>query len=140
MPNYANGKIYQIISPNHPVPYIGSTTQPLCKRMVEHRKPSHWPNCSSRILIQAGDAYIELIEEFPCDNKEQLNKREGELIREMECVNHHVAGRTQKEWYEDNKEAVNARHKVYREANKEAINARLRAYRALKKTPVPSVE
>ena len=27
MPDYTKAKIYQIISPNHPVPYIGSTTQ-----------------------------------------------------------------------------------------------------------------
>jgi hypothetical protein len=124
--------------------------------MALHRRDKH---CSSRILIEAGDAYIELIEEFPCDNKEQLNKREGELIREMECVNQRIAGRTKKQWVEANKEEQiayhkayrvankedeTARNKAYREANIEAIrarnSARMRANRALKKTPVPSVE
>lgn len=135
MPNYANGKIYQIISPNHPLPYIGSTTQRLCNRMAEHRIHK---SCSSRILIEAEGAYIELIEYYPCDNKEQLNRREGEIMRSRECVNQRIAGRTlseyretnrealsaqAKEYYEANREAINAKHTIYRETNREAINA-----------------
>jgi hypothetical protein len=126
MPNYADGKIYQVISPNHSEPYIGSTTQPLCKRMVGHRTPSN--KCNSRIVIDAGDAYIELIEDYPCENREQLNKREGEIIRERTCVNRMVAGRTPKEWKNDNIEAVKTYRKTYREANIEAVLAEKRAY------------
>lgn len=126
MPDYSKGKIYQIISPNHPLPYIGSTTVALSKRMTEHRRLR---DCSSRIIIDAGDAYIELIEEFPCDNKEQLNKREGEVIRARECVNRRVAGQTIKEWYEINRITLSAKQKAYREANHEAILAQKKAYR-----------
>lgn len=125
--NYANGKIYQIISPNHPLPYIGSTTQPLCKRMAEHRSCRN--TSSSRVILEAGDAYIELIEEYPCENREQLNKREGEIIRERECVNKRVAGRTKKEYSKVYREAISARDKVYREAHRETISARMKAYR-----------
>lgn len=126
MPDYSKGVIYQVISPNHPEPYIGSTTQPLCKRMVGHRGPSNV--CRSRIVIEAGDAYIELIEEFPCDNRQQLNKREGEIIRERACVNHVIAGRTSKEWRQDNNDAVKEYRKTYRKANLEEILAEKRAY------------
>jgi len=35
-------------------------------------------------VLKHDDAYIELLEEFPCANKAQLCKREGELIREHE--------------------------------------------------------
>jgi len=126
MPNYADGKIYQVISPNYPEPYIGSTTQPLCKRMVGHRAPSNV--CRSRIVIEAGDAYIELIEEYPCENKEQLNRREGQIIRERACVNHVVAGRTHKEWRHDNNDAVKVYRKSYRKAHIEEILAEKRAY------------
>lgn len=130
MPDYAKAKIYQIISPNHPLPYIGSTTQPLCKRMVTHRTPSN--HCSSRIVINAGDAYIELIEEYPCENKEQLNRREGEVIRQRECVNRCIAGRTQTERnkarYEANRDAEKAYSKAYREANRDAVKAQKKAY------------
>lgn len=146
MPDYSKAKIYQIISPNYPLPYIGSTTQPLYKRMTCHRTSSD--GCRSRIVIDAGDAYIELIEEFPCQNKEQLNKREGEVIRERECVNRKIEGRTSKEYYTDNRdkhnawnkanyqanrEAINARHIAYNKANRDTINAKRRETRAKKK-------
>jgi hypothetical protein len=138
MPNYANGKIYQIISPNYPLPYIGSTTQLLCKRMVEHRKPSHWSRCSSRILIEAGDAYIELIEDFPCDNKEQLNRREGEIMRGRDCVNRNIAGRTQKEYQHDNPELVKIWANNYREANREAIRVQQKAHNEANREAISS--
>jgi aspartate carbamoyltransferase regulatory subunit len=37
--------------------------------------------------MDIGDAYIELIEYFQCDTKEELSKREGEIMRSMDCVN-----------------------------------------------------
>jgi hypothetical protein len=40
---------------------------------------------------------------YPCENKEQLNKREGEISREIGTVNKTVTGRTHKEYYETNK-------------------------------------
>jgi hypothetical protein len=82
MPNYQNGKIYAIRSPNCEKYYIGSTTQLLCRRMVEHRCLSHKVK-SSKQIIDAGEAYIELIENFSCNNKEELRKREGELQRQF---------------------------------------------------------
>ena len=54
-------------------------------------------------------------ENYPCENEEQLNKREGEIIREIGTVNNYIAGRTLKEYYEDNKE----KRKGYRETNKD---------------------
>jgi hypothetical protein len=53
------------------------------------------------ILLKYGDAYIELLEAYPCDNKMMLDKKEGGCIRaEPNCVNKVVAGRTQKEYRE----------------------------------------
>jgi hypothetical protein len=54
-------------------------------------------------------------ENYPCENEEQLNKREGEIIREIGTVNNYIAGRTLEEYYEDNKE----KRKGYRETNKD---------------------
>jgi hypothetical protein len=34
----------------------------------------------------------------------ELERREGEHIRNNNCINKMVSGRTQKEWREDNKE------------------------------------
>jgi hypothetical protein len=84
--------------------------------------------CRSRIVIDAGDAYIELIEEFPCESREQLNKREGEVIRERECVNMAIPGRTQVEWVRDNKDRVKAVNAEWVRDNKDRIIARNKAY------------
>jgi len=69
---------------------------------------------SSSELIKQGDAYIELIEAYPCNNKEELCKREGEVMRATEnTVNKQLAGRTQKQYNKDNKEAIVIRKKQY---------------------------
>jgi hypothetical protein len=47
---------------------------------------------------------IELIENYPCNSKEELLKREGWYIKVTECVNKMVAGRTKQEWKQDNPE------------------------------------
>ena len=113
MPDYQNGKIYKLWSPNGDEIYIGSTIQKLCDRRAKHKNSM---NCSSKILFEKyDDVRIELIEYFPCNNKEELNKKEGEYIRNNDCVNRCIAGRTDKEYYEDNKEQT----KEYRDNNKE---------------------
>ena len=61
--------------------------------------------------------YIELIEEHPCENGEQLRKREGYYIREIGTLNKTIEGRTRKEYREENRERIRARHTEYR-ANK----------------------
>jgi hypothetical protein len=87
MPDYQNGKIYSIRSrSNLDLVYVGSTTQPLSKRFGEHKKQSNKIKTSKKI-IDLGDAYIELIENFSCNSKEELLKREGEIMRSMDCVN-----------------------------------------------------
>jgi hypothetical protein len=65
--------------------------------------------------------YIELYENYPCENKEQLIKREGEIIREIATLNKRIAGRTQKEWVLDNKHKMDQYYKEYREKNKNKI-------------------
>ena len=98
MPDYKNGKIYQIWSPNTDKVYIGSTTQPLHKRFYEHKskvtKPDHYR--ASCEVIKAGDAKIELIEEYPCENKMELERREGQISRTTQnvCYNKYHAGQT----------------------------------------------
>jgi len=61
--------------------------------------------------------YIELIEDCPCESLEQLRKRDGHYIREMGTLNHLIAGRTQKEYRDDNKDKI----KEYQEANKDKL-------------------
>src|SRR3989304_4474270 len=120
MVNYQKGKIYAIRSYTTDMVYIGSTTQPLSRRLSKHRSnykrflAGKYNNVTSFELIKHGDAYIELVEDYPCDRKDQLLKREGELIRETNCINRYVAGRSDKE----NKDHKKAYNKAYRDAHK----------------------
>jgi len=69
MVNYNNGKIYKIINENNETVYIGSTTLALYKRWSKHHHNS--PN--NKII---------LIENHSCNSREELCKREQELIEE----------------------------------------------------------
>ena len=129
MVNYQNGKIYMLWSPSTDKKYIGSTTQPLCKRLVEHKKPTNRVLVTKLMFEKYNDIKIELIENCPCDNKEQLERREGQIIRETEnCINKNIAGRTSKEYLEDNKEYFSEKAKEYREENKEIIKEKAKEY------------
>ena len=124
MPDYQNGKIYSIRSHQTDKIYIGSTTQPLAQRMAIHIYSYKTGNnlCSSKEILQYEDAYIELIEDYPCDTKEQLNRREGEVIRNTtNCTNKCIAGRTMTEYRQDNKEKLNESKKKWNEENKERV-------------------
>jgi hypothetical protein len=133
-PNYANGKIYSIRSYQTDLIYIGSTTQSLSVRMAKHRsahkQPAKKKKMTSGSIIEYGDAYIELIEEYKCDNKMELLKREGEIIRATDnTVNKNIAGRTLKEYYIDNQDELKAKAKQYRINNPETTKQSDRQYR-----------
>jgi hypothetical protein len=125
MPDYKNSKIYKIISPSNPdLVYYGSTTQKLSMRMAGHRRDAKTVstnNTTSKEILCFDDAIILLIEQFSCNNKEELHKKEGEYILNNDCVNKIVAGRNKKQWYEDNKEKIKEHKKQYRKDNKEQI-------------------
>jgi hypothetical protein len=124
MPEYSLGKIYKIVG-NGKV-YVGSTTaRLLCIRMAEHhRKYKQYINgttvyVSSFDCIEDPDCYIELLESYPCNNRDELTKCEGKWIREIECVNHKVEGRTRNERRAEQKEYISKQQKAYNEQNKE---------------------
>ncbi len=74
MPNYQNGKIYRING--NGLTYIGSTVEPLNRRINKHRSIINCGiYCSSRKVIN-GTETIELIENFPCNNRQELLERE----------------------------------------------------------------
>jgi len=129
MNKYNNAKIYTIRSPHTEKIYIGATCETLCRRFTSHNRKNN--GASSKDIIILGDAYIELLENFSCNNKEELNKREGELIRQYkdQCVNIAIAGRTQKEYREDNKERRKLNGKLLYEKNKDQILERCKKYR-----------
>ena len=126
--DYKNGKIYSIRSYQTNNIYIGSTTQQLSKRLSLHR--SHYKRyldgeytyVTSFEILKYDDYYIELIEEYPCKNKMELYKKEGELIRHYDnAVNKVIPGQTQKEWKNVNKDKVKLYDQKYKENNKDII-------------------
>ena len=135
MPNYQNARIYALKSNQTDNIYIGSTCQKYlcqrkCQHMVKHRRLKNGKSkqrCASFKICEYDDMYIELIENYPCDTKEELFQREGELIRETEnCVNYRIAGRTKKQYTEDNKEKVEEYQKQYQIDHQERIKEQKR--------------
>ena len=75
------------------------------------------------------DGYeIALMENYPCEDKAQLELRESYWQRQIKCVNKNIAGRTIKEWYQDNKDEINAKQKEYHQKNKDKLNAKHKEY------------
>lgn len=127
MPNYQNGKIYSIRSrSNLDLVYVGSTIQPLSVRFGGHKDCRN--TSSSKQIIDIGDAYIELIENYSCNSKEELCKREGELIRSMDCVNKRIAGRKAKQYRIDNSDTIKDNAKQYYQVNADALKDKAKQY------------
>ena len=135
MPNYQNGKIYAIRSPSTDKVYIGSTCDSSANRICGHRKDyrrfkaGKFNNVSSFQLLEFKDEYIELVEACVCNNKDELTRREGEVIRATgNSVNKKVEGRTNQQYYQDNKVEIIAQRKEYNQANAVAIAAHQKVY------------
>jgi len=58
----------------------------------------------SRQIINRGNFQIELVENYSCETKHELHKRERFYIDNNECINHVIPTRTQKEYSELHKE------------------------------------
>ena len=143
---FQGGKIYIIRSHQTEKYYIGSTIQKcLSTRFNEHNSgykhflKTNYGKVSSFEIIKLGDAYIELLEAYPCNNNLELHKREGELIREhtANCVNKNIAGSNyqqyKKEYYIKNKEHYKEQAKEYYIKNKEHYKEHYSQYYKAKK-------
>jgi len=131
--DYANGRIYKIepiCEHDENEVYYGSTCQLLCKRMDSHRSNyKSWKNgnraktFSYELFEKYGieNCKIYLVELYPCETKEELLAREGYYIKNNKCVNRMVAGRTQKQYYEEHRVTINERQKKYAFDNKDKI-------------------
>ncbi len=148
MPDYKNGKIYTIrCKLDSSLIYVGSTVETLCSRFSKHK---HQSKLSPHIHFYSAisdwnDWYIELVEDFPCERKEQLLKREGEIMREIGTLNHQLPGNylaknkqqymkdyrkekseqikiCKQENYQKNKDTISAKEKEkYEQSGKEKI-------------------
>jgi hypothetical protein len=94
MNRFQNGKIYKITS-SAGKPYIGSTCISLKSRFHLHFKNGHTYSVSPH--LEKDDIKIELIEKYPCNNREELIKRERYWTEQIECCNKRKPYRSYKE-------------------------------------------
>jgi hypothetical protein len=134
MPNYQNGKIYRIICNQTGLQYIGSTTIPLASRLSQHRKVfKDAKSGTSKLVLENNDYNIILIEDFPCDRKEELLQRERFFIETMACVNKQIPTRSAAEWYQDNKEQYISRQMIWNNNNKDKLKEYQNTFRTKEK-------
>ena len=129
---YSTAKIYKIYNSVDDDFYIGSSCISLANRMAKHRysaqneKTKHFKLYCKMNDIGIDKFFIQLLEEYPCDNIEQLRKREGEYIQELKPVlNTQIAGRTLQEWRKDNVE----KKRAYDKERRAILSDELKEYR-----------
>ena len=120
MPDYANGKIYKIVGEDGST-YYGSTTESLKDRMRRHRCCK--TTTAYQKIISQMKYEIILIENYPCESKEELLDREATYIRGNPCVNQCIPRRTMKEWREVHREDTKVYNKIYGESHREEKRA-----------------
>ena len=140
MPNYSEGKIYKIIAETTEdfLPYVGSSTQKLSKRMSQHRDNYKlFLEGKDRIRSKACDLFqkfgvkncrIVLIENFPCKTIEELVCRERYWYDNIKNCNAQKPQRTieeivnySKEYCAKNQEKISEKKKIHYQANKEQL-------------------
>ena len=103
MPDYQNGKVYKMVAGG--MTYVGSTTRTLAQRKASHRanwkrwKAGKGHKVTSFDLFECEEEPVDivLLEDVPCERKEQLHARERHWIEALDCVNRNVPGRTVEE-------------------------------------------
>jgi Uri superfamily endonuclease len=102
---FKNGKIYTIRNRNdETLIYVGSTCQPLYKRISSHKSARKQQKNENIFLYKKmnetdiNDWYIELYIDYPCERKEQLTQKEGQTIREIGTLNKKIEARTYQEY------------------------------------------
>lgn len=139
---YKNGKIYKLVSSLTADVYVGSTILKLNRRLSHHKShyklfiENEFRDCASFRLFEKGknEVRIELIEDYSCNCKSELEIRERYWIENtVNCINKKIPTRTVKEYRQAHKEAISEREKEYRKANREVILERKKEYRQANK-------
>ena len=133
--NYQEGKIYKIFNTITDDIYIGSTSQKLCEKMRQHRCDNRPMGKMNYPIYKAfrehgvENFFIELIEKCPCNDKDELRRKEGEYIRALEpSLNIRIEGRTEQEYDDKHKEVIAKRKKEHREHNKQHYSQKGQEY------------
>jgi len=136
--DYSKGLIYTIKCKDETITeeYIGSTTnfnkRKNCHKSDCNNEKSKGYNLKKYQFIRDNGSWnnwnMIMIEEYPCENKRQLEMREEEIRVERQAKLNMVKSfgaetieEYQKEWYEENKGKYKEYHKIYHKENIEKI-------------------
>jgi len=138
---HSRGKIYKIVCGETGEVYYGSTCEPtVARRLTTHVQHYRlWKKgkndfVTSYPIIDRNNYNIYLVENFPCDTRDQLKAREGWYQLNNACVNKHVAGQTIKQWYKVNKTQLAEKHAIYYTENKTQLAEKKAIYYTENKT------
>ena len=144
MPDYQKSKIYRIVCDTTGDVYYGSTAM----ADINARKSNHISSvkmfdagivqkkCASYEIIKRGDWLLEVVEEFPCSSKRDLEGRERFYMENNKCINikrplttYDETLQERRQRYQDNKEKEKAQMQLWRDNNKDRKAAADKAYR-----------
>ena len=111
-PRYKKGQIYCVrCRYDDNLIYVGSTINILSKRFHNHKTNR---KCSLYKYVDGDwdNWYIELYENYSCNNKPELERREGQVQREIANINKNIAGRTHKEYRDENRDKIREANRV----------------------------
>jgi hypothetical protein len=118
--------------------YYGSTYKDINKRFKEHI--ACYKSKDNNITVyKIFDTYgienciIELVEKYNCNSKRELELREGYYIKNNECINIKVLGKTRREYYDENLEAIKAKKNEWEEANKQKRKEQMKKWKEANK-------
>ena len=110
---YQQGKIYKLVCNITNEIYIGSTIDTLSSRLAKHKYEKK-NMCISRNIINRGDYKIELIKDYPCNNRRELEEQEQKYINHSNCINKNKSYQSkeerkeyEKKWKTNNKDKLN---------------------------------
>jgi len=138
MSEYNNSVIYKMCCKDESVPdiYIGSTTN-FQNRKQQHKQFCNTLNFPVYQFIRDNGGWSNwnmlVIEEYPCDNRKELLKRERYWIEYLNAsLNRELPGRSKAEWskknYENNRQKYIEYNKKYYQENIDKERERRRKY------------
>ena len=131
MPDYSKGKIYRLVGSG--MTYYGSTVKTLNERKSKHRSAYKQFLIGKKTHVTSFDiikeeCIIELVENYPCLTKKELETRERYYIENNECINRYVPTQTRIEWRLKTKEQKKQYDAEYREKNAELLKQKKQEY------------
>lgn len=139
---YKRGKIYKVINLVTKDIYVGSTIQILCDRMMGHRVKCKAGDVSKLYATVVDNNWtnykIILLENYPCDNVEQLKQQEqwwkdelNPAYNTISCYGIDIVKKkkNRKEYNLKTKEHIDDYNREYYSNNKEDICKRSKEYR-----------